>query len=399
MANGPYDPKKPLLALLSTDGKALFNDAKTQMNEAECTLAQREWDGDDTSYVRAALYQLDYWVGCTADVDKVKSSRTHLERALGCRNPPSALTQDPDGSFGFGTDVWFLKLDRSTDQILARAWPWPRPPMFLERMNDPVRMVTYLQDLCWSDIARCRVDNRKELNLAISVIARLVVKGGQAGYLSGPGFYPAFERFVFDWQDPETGFFGVTYVTDPNGNQVRTTDLSLTFHMARYVPHLVRWWPKLVETLFKIKGGKYPQGWFDRGTQSSDHNNYDVVELFYRAWNYITPQLRQDASSEVGKMLDWCLTESVTPDGNLLNPDKSDPIPDAFYYAASFLDTIGYFDQRKRFWTADALPGDPATIKAGMTEQLKKFNPYYTEIDDTLIRLGAQEHPWTSAIL
>jgi hypothetical protein len=61
-------------------------------------------------------------------------------------------------------------------------------PTFLDRIDDPGRMVTYLQDLCWSDVTRCGVDNRKELNLAISVIARLVLQGGQAGYLSGPGF-------------------------------------------------------------------------------------------------------------------------------------------------------------------------------------------------------------------
>jgi len=260
-------------------------------------------------------------------------------------------------------------------------------------------MVTYLQDLCWSDIARCRRDNRKELNLAISVIARLVVRGGQAGYLSGPGFYPAFERFVRDWQDPKTGFFGVTYMVDDKGNQVRTTDLSLTFHMARYVPHLLRWWPQLIQTLLAIKKGTYPQGWLDGGARMSDHNNYDVVELFYRGWIHLTPEQRQEASAAVNDLVNWCLGRSVNEDGSLINPDMSDPIPDSFYYAAAFLDTIGYFDKAKRFWTASEPPGDPTRIKTGMIAQLKNFNPYYAEIDDALVRLGATLHPWTSAIL
>jgi hypothetical protein len=82
-----------------------------------------------------------------------------------------------------------------------------------------------------------------------------------------------------------------------------------------------------------------------------------------------------------------------------VSPDKSDPIPDAFYYAASFLDTIGYFDKGKRFWTPATPSGDPMKIKAGMIAQLKKFNPYYTEVDDALHRLGATEHPWTNAVL
>lgn len=369
------------------------------MTDAENHLSKREWAGDDTSYARAALYELDYWVSNTADVDAVRAALTHLKAALDDPNPPSALTQDADGSFGPGTNVWFLKLDRSTDQILAREWPWPRKPMFLEYINDPVRMVTYLQDLCWSDIARCGRDNRKELNLAISVIARLVIKGGQAGYLSGPGFYPAFERFVIDWQDPATGFFGVTYITDDNGNTIRTRDLSLTFHMVRYVPHLVRWWPKLIDTLLAIKTGVYPEGWLDGGTSMSDHNNYDVAELFYRGWIQMLPRQRQAASASVDELIHWCLGGSVKEDGSLVCPDKSDPIPDSFYYAAAFLDTIGYFDKAKRFWTASVPPGDPTKIRTGMIAQLKNFNPYYTEVDDTLFRLGAPEHPWTNAVL
>jgi hypothetical protein len=167
MQNNPYNPKKALWALLGDDDKKLFNNAKNVMTDAENDLSKREWAGDDTSYARAALYELDYWVSNTADVDAVRAALTHLKAALDDPNPPSALTQDADGSFGPGTNVWFLKLDRSTDQILAREWPWPRKPMFLKCINDPVRMVTYLQDLCWSDIARCGRDNRKELNLAI----------------------------------------------------------------------------------------------------------------------------------------------------------------------------------------------------------------------------------------
>jgi hypothetical protein len=76
-------------------------------------------------------------------------------------------------------------------------------------------MVTYLQDLCWSDVARCGLDNRKERNLAISVIARLALQGGQAGYLSGLGFVPVLERFIQDWQDPKTRFFGMITSSTP----------------------------------------------------------------------------------------------------------------------------------------------------------------------------------------
>ena len=399
MGNGTYSPKDALRSLLSDTEREKFKAAKNEMTAAEQVLADREWEGDDTSFARDALYELDYWVSCNADVDSLEAARSNFQDKLHSQNPPSALAQDPDGSFGTGASRFFLKLDRSTDQILARAWPWPRQPIFLQPINDPMRMVTYLHDLCWSDIARCRRDNRKELNLAISVIARLVIKGGQAGYLSAPSFYPAFERFVLDWQDAETGFFGVTYITDPKGNQVKTTDLSLTFHMARYVPHLVRSWPTLIDTLFAIEKGTYPEGWLDLGTTMTDHNNYDVATLFLRGWIHMTPQQRAKASAKVEELVDWCLTESVMPNGSLKNPDNSDPVPDSYYFAAAFLDTVGYFDASKRFWTDQKPPGDPEKIKSGMISQLRLFNPYYTEIDDALFRLGAPEHPWTNAIL
>ena len=61
------------------------------------------------------------------------------------------------------------------------------PPIFLECIDNPIRMVTYLRDLCCSDVKHCGRDNRKELNLAVSVIAQLVYQGGQALVQSRPG--------------------------------------------------------------------------------------------------------------------------------------------------------------------------------------------------------------------
>ena len=314
-------------------------------------------------------------------------------------DPPNGLTQDRGGSFALGTKVFFLKLDRSTDQLLARQWPWRLPPTFLDRINDPGRMVTYLQDLCWSDVTRCGRDNRKELNLAISVIARLVLQGGQIGYLSGPGFVPVLERFIQDWQDPKTGFFGMTYVIDNQGNEVRTTDLSLTFHIMRYAPHLVRWWPLLIDTLLGIKDDQYPQGWLEN-SKMTDHNNYDVVELFLRCWPHMRPDQRRQASQETAKMLDWCLHNSVRETGEIINPDKGDMIPDSYYFAAAFLDTIGYFDTTKRFWAdKETLPENTEPLRKAMIAQLSRFNPDLTVVDDTLERLGARPRPWSNAIL
>jgi hypothetical protein len=398
MAHSPYSPRSALFKAFP-EMQALSKEANDLMEGAGETLSEREFAGCDTSWPRAHLYEAEWRINCTSDFKAARDAVERLKRALVRVDPPNGLAQDRGGSFAPGTKVFFLKLDRSTDQLLARQWPWRLQPTFLDRINDPGRMVTYLQDLRWSDVVRCGRDNRKELNLAISVIARLVLKGGQVGYLSGPGFIPAFERFVRDWQDPATGFFGVTYIIDDQGNEITTTDLSLTFHMVRYAPHLVRWWPRLIDTLLGMKGQQYPEGWLEN-SKMTDHNNYDVVELFSRGWPHLRPDQRRHASREIAKMVDWCLKSSVRETGEMINPDKGDMVIDSYYFAAAFLDTIGYFDKNKRFWADQGvLPDDPAPLRKAMIAQLDRFNPDLTVVDDTLERLGAGPRPWSNAIL
>ncbi|MBV9203248.1 MAG: hypothetical protein JO320_08975 [Alphaproteobacteria bacterium] len=399
MAHSLYNPKSELFKAYP-EMQALSQEANDVMEGAEETLSEREFAGCDTSWARAHLYEAEWRINCASDCKAARDAVERLKKALVCTNPPDGLTQDCGGSFAPGTDVFFLKLDRSTDQLLARQWPWRLHPTFLDPINDPGRMVTYLQDLCWSDVVRCGRDNRKELNLAVSVIARLVLQGGQAGYLSGPGFVPVFERFVRDWQDPFTGFFGVTYIIDSHGNEIRTTDLSLTFHMVRYAPHLVRWWPQLIDTLLAIKDQQYPQGWLEKNSKMSDHNNYDVAELFFRGWPYMRPDQRRQASQEVAKMLKWCLEFSVRDTGEVINPDKGDMVMDSYYFAAAFLDTIGYFDTSRRFWAGKGqLPADTEPLRKAMIAQLARFNSDLTVVDDTRERLGAGPRPWSNAIL
>lgn len=395
MSDSSYNPKTALFEAFP-QMKALSKQANYIMESAEDTLLQRELDGFDTSWARTILYEAEWRINCTCDDLAASAAVERLKEALELVDPPGARVQDHEGSFAPSTDVFLLKLDRLTDQLLAREWPWRVKPTFLEHIDDPVRTVTYLQDLCWSDVTRCGRDNRKELNLAISVIARLVLRGGQAGYLSGPGFQPVFERFVRNWQDPKTGFFGVTYVLE-GGPEIRTNDLSLTFHMARYAPHLVRWWPTLIETLLAMKDQRYPQGWLENG-KMSDHNNYDVAELFYRGWSRMEVDQRRMASEAVNKMFEWCLAESVTPAGKVSQPDKGDLAPDSYYFAAAFLDTIGFFDRSKRFWTDQPLP-NAEPIRTGMIRELRKFNPDLTVINDVLERLGAGARPFTNAVL
>jgi hypothetical protein len=55
-------------------------------------------------------------------------------------------------------------------------------------------------------------------------------------------------------------------------------------------------------------------------------------------------------------MLDFALTHSISPDGEIARTAAAEPLGDMYYFACAFLDSIGYFDKRKRFWTDEDFP-------------------------------------------
>lgn len=391
-----YDAKQVLFDEFP-EMKKFSKETDTCLEDIGRILSARELRGMDTSFARAALWEVRWRTKATSHLDRAQRAFDRLTKAFNDPSPPAVFEQDRDGSFGPGTRRWFLKLDRSTDQLLARQWPWRIAPYFLEKINDPVRMFTYLQGLTWCDVKRQGCDTRKELNLAFSVIARLVMRGGQAGYLAGPSFIGALERFVAQWQQPDSALFGVTYIGE-DGTEITTRDLSLTFHVVRYVPHLVQNWERLVDSVFKMAGKPYPEGWLDEGAKMSNHNNYDVAEIFRRAWRFMRPDQRIAAAELLESMVDWCFADSVSCTGQVRDFDTGDMVPDAYYFAAAFLDTVGCFDRSKRFWTTHPF-GDAKSIQTGMAERLSRFYPRLTVVADAMERLNLRHRANSNAIL
>lgn len=84
------------------------------MEGAEEELASRELRGRDTSFARARHYEAEWRINCTNDCEEAACAVERLKSALKISDPVGALDQDQDGSFAPGTNVWFLKLDRST---------------------------------------------------------------------------------------------------------------------------------------------------------------------------------------------------------------------------------------------------------------------------------------------
>jgi hypothetical protein len=78
---------------------------------------------------------------------------------------------------------------------------------------------------------------------------------------------------------------------------------------------------------------------------------------------------RRVAVQEIARLLDWCLTSAIAPDGKIGARAIGESLPEAYYFTIAFLDTVGYFDPAKRFWT-DRLFPESCAIRALLQDQL-----------------------------
>ena len=329
--------------------------------------------------MRELRWRLEY----TADAEGVRANLDRIRTLVALPRPLSA-GPDEEGSYGAGTEVWFLKLDASVDHFLAADFDGP-PPRFLDRINDPGRLERYLEGLLVSRLEEEGIDHRKELNLATANLVRLILWHRPKNYCWDQRLEAVIRRFVANWQDPATGFFGATY--EVAGQRLRTTDLSLTFHMARYLDGKIGYWPKLIDTLFEIRDDRYPNGWLDDEGMTS-HNNYDVATLFKLGWTEMGEDQRRRACTELDRLVGWCLATAIAPDGSVVARAKSESLAEGYYFTIAFLETVGYFDPAKRFWTDRAFPGAPALRRhlARYVSQLHQGDPMARMALDRLSR-------------
>jgi len=200
-----------------------------------------------------------------------------------------------------------------------------------------------------------------------------------------PGLEAVIRRFVADWQDPATGFFGAIY--EIAGERLRTTDLSLTFHMARYLDGKIGYWPKWIDTLSEIRDDRYPNGWLDDEGMTS-HNNYDVATLIELGWPEMREDQRRRGRTELDRLVDWCLATAIAADGSVVARAQSESLTEGYYFTIAFLDTVGYFDSAKRFWTNRAFPEAPA-LRAWLEPHVRRLHPNDPMARMALERLGS----------
>src|SRR5439155_5651365 len=234
-------------------------------------------------------------------------------------DPPDAREQlEADGSYDHCSEAWFLKLDSTIEEVEDRGARGEKPKFplkLLDRINNPELLRAYLDSLLISEVRKTGIDNRFELNIAITAIERFIA--GHVGKVYD--FHPDLERALFDyqdnhWQDPETGSFGGWY-RRADGSVRKTADLSITFHIASYRRDSIKRIPEMMRTTLDFKDQEYPFGWREEGAPSN-HHNYDVVRLFRLGWPRMNAQQRDIARAEMRRMMEFCLRDTMNPEGS-----------------------------------------------------------------------------------
>jgi hypothetical protein len=341
--------------------------AQPEIGGIEARLDREEACGLDTSCLRLVLRELRWRLQYTTDVSAAAETLARLRSRADLAMLPVGPVLDAEGSWGASTEVWFLKLDASVDHWLASAPDdSTAPPRLLDRINDPGRLADYLNSLLVSRPAEDGVDRRKELNFATAGLVRLILRRRPSSYPWDPRLEAVIRRFVADWQDPATGFFGADY--EFGAMRYRTTDLSLTFHMARYLDGNIGHWPQLIDTLLAMRDGCYPHGWLDEDRMTS-HNNYDVAVLLQLGWPEMRAEQRHRSRRELDRLLDWCLGMAIAEDGSVVARAAGEALPESYYFTIAFLDTVGHFDPAKRFWSDRQFP-DAESLRARLETRL-----------------------------
>jgi len=367
VSTAPAAPKSDLEHNLRTEQEYVAFDPHYRESKAERiartrTLLQkvreREAAGQNTSCSKEILWELKALITQTADFKLIDQRLADLESSLAHPELEGDTDkQEPrDGSWGRCYAEWYCKLDASCEELGKEANKkrvTEIPPRFLDRVNSPEKLTEYLTSVSVSDISRTGVDNLLEFNLSLSNLMRLILRDRPKGYPWDPRLRATLRHLVLRFRNPATGWWGERYVRD--GHVVFVDDLSTTFHIVTYLHGDVSDMPRVIDTTLAVKDLNYPVGWLWKD-QYWNHNNMDVVALFKAGWPHASVAQKKAMTVEIEKMLHWCLTESLQPDGSFKPHPVDGSLEEGEYYAASFLGRIGFFDKSERFWTDREFP-------------------------------------------
>ncbi len=156
----------------------------------------------------------------------------------------------------------------------------------------------------------------------------------------------------------------------------------------KFIPYLNGKVPdmdKVVATTLAIKDKDFPSRWL-LNDKHWDHLDMDVAELFRLGWPHVSDAQKKAIAVELHKLLHWCLTESLQPDGSFKFVEGDNSKEEGIYYGASFLAPVGFFDKSKRFWTEQDFP-EAESVRQRIIGYIKKHQPSgATGGDNRLVR-------------
>jgi hypothetical protein len=324
------------------------------LRELEQQVMQRETEMRDVSCSHQIVTELRWLMGSTVDTERIDARLDDLRASLAHpERETRAREQDADGSWGRCYDAWFFRLDASYDGHFSLGEGGEHIPL-LDRVNSPQKLAQYVHSIAVSDVAHSGVDHRREMNEALSTLIRLIVRGQPRAYQWEPGMKATLLDLLKQLRNPDTGWWGERYQRE--GRIDFVDDMSMTFHIVSYLKGEVSDLDKVGHTLLELKDLEYPIGWLEGGSYRT-HHNMDVVVLFRYAWPHMHAAERRAASIEIEKMLEWCLKDSVLPDGSFrASTGGEDSLEENEYFGVAFLARAGYFDASRRFWTDQQFP-------------------------------------------
>jgi hypothetical protein len=321
-------------------------------------ITHRQAAGESMEYsmhiYREVRWRMNFTPDSETTVGRVQDLRSSLSRPT---QQELATEQDPlDGSWGRGTNVWYLKLYYSVDRILDCNSRPQYPLSFLDRINSPGKLITVLDADLYDDFTRTGMFNREELDETFSATARILFRPSQGEcYTFHPQLASSLRAFVERWQNPDTGCWG-QWMIDRQGRIWKMDDMGMTFHVVSDLDGRVEHKALIAKRLLQLDDAEFPAGIRFDG-HYENHLNWDAVKVFRYAWPTLDEPTRRQIRAEIVHMLHWCLTDSYQPDGSFKVSDLDDTLGDAYYYGISFLQEAGYFQRQKRFWTSQDFPG------------------------------------------
>ncbi len=320
-------------------------------------VLEKESSGQKTACSHQILFEAMSLIISSADfkfidqrLQDAETSLTHPEMQA-----KAEKTDPSDGSWGACYVEWYLRAGASYDQLRksrdASSKPSPLPP-WLDRIATAEKLKDYLISISVSDISRTGIDHEREFNDMLATLARMLIRDRNFSV------YPELRATLMDlilrrFRNPETGWWGESY--SRGGHIEFVDDLSITFHLVSYLEGRVPDMPKMIDTALAVKDLDYPVGWLWKG-HYWNHNNMDVVTLFQYGWANASDRQRKTMQAEIDKMLHWCLTDSLQPDGSFKSNLADGSLEESMEYGVAFLARIGFFDKSKRFWTNQDFP-------------------------------------------